>query len=166
MSGFITPSQQTAIAAAVASSSRLIGSSGATQSVVTGNGTATTFPMPPAIAVPAGALSGANGVLELTVAVAANVSASVKTVKATLNNQDLGVTLQMAGQAAGEFTVRIQAKNATNAQQVRNTTAPTAAPTQTTVDMTQAQSITILGTLTTSGDTLNITGYSLRVSNV
>lgn len=144
---------------------KLGGSNGTPGSNAVGTGTQTTFPIG-TIAIPAGSLSGNNGVLTVVIAVGANNSSSTKTLTCTLNSQDLGVTYQMANASAGEVTIRIQNKNATNAQQVRNTSAPTAAATQTTVDMTQAQNITILGTLTTSGDTMNVTGYSWNVSNV
>jgi hypothetical protein len=144
---------------------KLGGSNGTPGSNAVGTGTLTTFPIG-TISIPAGSLSGNNGVLTVVIAVGANNNGNAKTLTCTLNSQDLGVTYQMANLSAGEVTIRIQNKNATNAQQVRNTSAPNAVATQTTVDMTQAQNITILGTLTTLNDTMNVTSYSWNVSNV
>jgi hypothetical protein len=160
----VSTAQATAIATAALPSRKLIASKGTPTSNVTGTSTSTTYPLA-VIAIPANSLSLLNGFLEVKFRINANVSSSVKTISASLNTQDLGVTLQLANLAAGDVTIIIQNKNATNAQQVTNSTAPNAAATQTTVDMTAAQNLTILGTLSTAGDTLNVGRYTVEVSN-
>jgi hypothetical protein len=164
MSGFINASQQASIAAAVAPTRRLIAAKGTATANVTGTSTSTTYPIL-TIAIPANSLNLNNAFLEIKLRINANVSSSVKTITAALNSQDLGVQFQMATFASGDLTIIIQNKNATNAQQATNSSAPNAAPTQLTVDMTQAQNITIMGTLNTAGDTLNVGRYTAEVSN-
>lgn len=144
---------------------KLIAAQGTQTANVTGTSTPTTYPGV-ALTIPANSVPGLNGVLEIKARINVNTSASVKTVKAVLNNQDLGVTLQMAGIASADLTIRIQNKGATNVQLVTNSSTPNAAPTQTTVDMTAAQTITITCLLGTAGDTCNIGPFTVEASNV
>ena len=160
----VSTPQQTAIAAAVAPTRRLIASQGAPTANVTGTSTSTTYPVV-AITIPANSVPGLNGFLEVKARINVNNSGSVKTVKAVLNNQDLGVTLQMVNLTSADLTIRIQNKGATNAQLVTNSASPNNAPTATTVDMTVAQNLTITCLLATAGDTCNVGPFSVEASN-
>jgi hypothetical protein len=55
---------------------QLVAANGTPQSAVTGTGTTTTFPMG-TISIPAGTLSGLNGVIEATISIAANNTKTV-----------------------------------------------------------------------------------------
>lgn len=168
MSGFITPSQQTSIAAAVsagvANYRKLLVSQGAPSASVTGTSTSTNYPVI-SLTIPANSVPGLNGFLEVTAQINTNNSGSVKTVTASLGAQDLGVTLQMVNLTTTKLTIRIQNKGATNVQLVTNSAAATTAPKQTTVDMTVAQTLTILCNLNTAGDTCNVGPVSVEASN-
>lgn len=156
--------QQTAIAAAVNPTRRTFYSKGTSTANVIGTSSSTTYPIW-TIPVPANTSNLPNSYIEIKMRVNANVSGTAKTITASINNQDLGVSLNLAGNASADLTIIIQNKNATNAQQVTNSSAPNAVAVQTTVDMTVAQNITIMGTLATAGDTLNVGRITAEVSN-
>jgi len=156
--------QQTAIAAAVNPTRRTFYSKGTSTANVTGTSTSTTYPIW-TIPVPANTSNLPNSYIEVKMRINANLSGTAKTITASINNQDLGVSLNLAGNASADLTIIIQNKNATNAQQVTNSSTPNAVAVQTTVDMTVAQNITIMGTLATAGDTLNVGRITAEVSN-
>lgn len=139
------------------------GASGTPTANVVGTGTLTTFPIL-AIPLPANALK-ANGTWVVTFEIGCTNSASAKNVTAAFNAQDCGLVLSLVSVASNIVTLTIRAKSS-SAQTVKNSIAPTASSTALTADLTQANTLTILGTLTTTGDIMNVQSWSAVASNV
>lgn len=121
------------------------------------------------IQIPSGAV-GPNGMIRLTPLSSWTNSANSKTINTYLGGVQFGARIQTTS-AGEQFCTLIRCRNSQASQVSLGKTAGSAfqstGSTATTgaVDMTQAQTLTITGTLANTGETITLEGYTVEILN-
>lgn len=138
----------------------------AAPSSVTGTTTKTVLA---SVSIPAGTL-GANGALRITPIWSATNNADAKTVGVQIGST-LFQSASIASQASMQSQIIVRNRNSQQSQVFLNSStnnglgALANAPSTSTIDFSQAQTLQFFATLGVSGDTATLEGYTVEVSN-